>query len=214
MPEETERKYLHVSGDDLKPLLVQAGAEPVSGPCFETNVLYDLPGNPLRSRHQLLRLRTSEQAGSCICRLTFKAPLPDAMAGGQPVKRREEIELGLDDALAMHAILARLGYAEIGRYEKVRSSWHLGDNIHIDIDMMPFMHCVEIEAPLESFEAAERLLGLSGKETSALSYHALYTAWLAGQGLPPRADLLFEPDERARLREKLGLEAAPLFPAR
>ncbi len=214
MAEETERKYLHVSADDLRPLLLQAGARPVTGPCFETNVLYDLPGKPLREKHQLLRLRTSEEAGRCECRLTFKAPLPEALAGGRAVKRREELELKLDDVRVMHIILARLGYAEIGRYEKVRESWRIGDAVHIDMDMMPFMHCVEIEAPLDRFETAERILGLAGRETSALSYHALYTEWLAGQGLPPRADILFEPDERVRLREKLGLSQDPLFPER
>lgn len=214
MAEETERKYLHVAADDLRPLLLQAGARPVTGPCFETNVLYDLPGKPLREKHQLLRLRTSEEAGRCECRLTFKAPLPEALSGGRAVKRREELELKLDDARVMHAILARLGYAEIGRYEKVRESWHIGDAVHIDMDTMPFMHCVEIEAPLESFEEAERMLGLAGRETSALSYHALYTEWLAGQGLPQRADILFDPEERLRLREKLGLGKEPAFPER
>ncbi len=206
MPEETERKYLHVSADELRPLLQAAGAKLCYGPYFETNVLYDLPGKPLREKHQLLRLRTLEQAGRCDCRLTFKAPLPDALACGRPVKRREELELGLDDAKAMHAILTRLGYIEIGRYEKVRSSWHIGDTVHIDIDELPFMHCVEIEAPLDSFEKTEQMLGLSEKETSAASYHALYTEWLAGQGLAPKADLLFEPKERDRIRAELGLE--------
>ncbi len=214
MAEETERKYLHVSGDELGPKLIEAGARLVSGPCFETNVLYDLPGKPLREKHQLLRLRTSEQKGRCECRLTFKAPLPEAMAGGRAVKRREELELKLDDAKTMHAILARLGYAEIGRYEKVRSSWRIGDAVHIDVDMMPFMHCVEIEAPLDMFEATERLLGLTGRQTSALSYHALYTDWLAEKGLPPRADILFEPEERTRIREKLGLAPNQFFPER
>ena len=87
----------------------------------------------------------------------------------------------------------------------MRSSWHIGDTIHIDIDELPFMHCVEIEAPLDSFEKTEHMLCLSEKETSAASYHALYTEWLAGQGLPPKADLLFDPEEKDRIRARLGI---------
>ncbi|MDO5536602.1 MAG: class IV adenylate cyclase [Desulfovibrionaceae bacterium] len=204
MAEELERKYLDVRRDDLRPRLAALGAKPAEAPHFEANVLYDLPDGALRARHELLRIRTREWADHADCRLTFKAPLPDMLVAGRPVKRREEIELGVDDARAMREILLRLGYRELARYEKVRESWTCG-GAHVDMDELPFMHCVEIEASAPVLEKLERRLGLDTSPVSANSYHVLYLDWLAARNLPRQDSFVFDRAERARLRAELGL---------
>ncbi len=204
MPEELERKYLGVSRDELRPRLQALGAVPLHGPHFEANVMFDRPDGSLRAAREILRLRTREWPGRVDARLTFKAPLPDAMVDGRPAKRREELELGVDDPACMHAMLLRLGYVEKARYEKVRESWTL-DGAHVDMDELPFMHCVEIEAPAPLMERLERRLGLDLRETSANSYHVLYLDWLSRRRLPPQDSFVFDGETRRRLRLSLSL---------
>ncbi len=215
MPEEIERKYLNAASPDVRPLLVELGAKPFGGPHFESNILYDLPDGSLRAQSHLLRLRTRRWKDKADARLTFKAEPKMLMLGGTPVKRREELELGVDDAKTMHAVLLRLGYRETARYEKVRESWHLADShgaeVHVDMDRLPFMHCVEIEAPLESFQEMEEALHLAGCPVSAASYHTLYCEFLAGKGLPAAASFVFDGKARAGICAELGITLQALF---
>ncbi len=204
MAEELERKYLDAAADEVRPRLIALGASPLHGPHFESNVLYDRPDLSLRGRREILRLRTREWPDHVDARLTFKAPLPDALIDGRPAKRREELETGVGDPACMHAVLLKLGYVEVARYEKVRESWTL-DGAHVDMDQLPFMRCVEIEASAALLARMEHVLGLDLHVTSANSYHVLYLDWLARHQLPRQDSFVFERETRRRLRRSLSL---------
>ncbi len=208
MAEETERKYLEISIEELRSRLIALGARPEGGAHFESNALYDRATDPLRARRELLRLRIREWPDRTDARLTFKAPLPDLMLEGRPVKRREELELGLDDARTMHAILGRLGFTVLARYEKIRESWRL-EGAGIDLDELPFGEVAEIEAPLPLLARLEKALGLDKSPNSAKSYYALHQEWLAARGLPRVDSFVFTEARRRAVRSRLGLTASP-----
>ena len=203
MSEELERKYLGVHRDTLRPLLQALGATPCHGAHFEANTVYDRDGE-LYARLELLRLRTREWPDHADVRLTFKRPLPDLVLATGTAKRREETELGLEDAQKMDLILQALGYRPVGRYEKVRESWTLGA-ASIDMDELPFGHFVEIEAPEADLVRVEAALHLDKCPASAKSYHVLHQEWLAGHHLPARTSFVFTDERRAELRAALGL---------
>ena len=76
------------------------------------NTLYDLPGQPLRHRGELLRLRRYGKEWL----LTHKAK---GKAGRH--KMREETETKVNDGKKMDAILRALGFEPSFRYEKFRA---------------------------------------------------------------------------------------------
>ena len=81
---------------------------------LEENTLYDTATTELRHLSRLLRLR---QIGNTY-KLTYKGtPEPGKH------KSREEIETDVADGQAFDAILARLGYLQVFRYEKFRTEF-------------------------------------------------------------------------------------------
>src|ERR1019366_6233398 len=80
----------------------------------EMNTLYDWPGEVLRGRQQLLRLR---QYGS-EWTLTHKAKKKTGLHSS-----REELETVVTDGKKMDLILRALGYEPSFRYEKFRAEW-------------------------------------------------------------------------------------------
>src|SRR5260370_1918945 len=78
----------------------------------EMNTLYDLPGEVLRARKELLRLRKYGSEWT----LTHKA---GKKAGRH--SSREELETAVTDGKQMDLILRALGYAPSFRYEKFRA---------------------------------------------------------------------------------------------
>lgn len=202
---ELERKYLGVTRGELRPRLIALGAAPVGPAHFESNTVYDTADGALEAGRRLLRLRVREWPGGQDARLTYKEPLPDLMVDGRPVKRREEVELGVDDPAAMDRVLRSLGYHPAGRYEKVRESWTL-DGAHVDMDELCFGHVVEIEAGEEALAALEERLSLDKAPISANSYYSLYAAWALERGIDPGDSFVFTAEERAAARRGLGLE--------
>lgn len=202
---EIERKYIGVSRDELRPRLVALGAVPAKGAHFESNVLYDDAAGSLEAGRRLLRLRVREWPGRRDCRLTYKEPLPDAMVEGRPVKRRREIELGVDDPAAMGQLLEGLGYRPCGRYEKVRESWIL-DGAHVEMDELVFGDVVEIEGTAEQIADLEHRLALDNLPVSANSYHELYRDWALSRGQEPGDSFAFPDERRAGIRKGLGLD--------
>src|SRR5579864_8484558 len=80
----------------------------------EMNTLYDLPGEVLRARKELLRLR---QYGS-EWKLTHKSSGKKGRHSS-----RVELETGVTDGKVVDAILRALGYSPSFRYEKFRAEW-------------------------------------------------------------------------------------------
>ena len=101
----------------------------------EMNTLYDLPGEVLRKRKELLRLR---QYGS-EWTLTHKAKKQSGRHSS-----REELETSVGDGKQMDAILRALGYSPFFRYEKFRAEWSDGKG-QVVVDETPIDNFCEIE---------------------------------------------------------------------
>ena len=101
----------------------------------EVNTLYDLPGQKLRRKGELLRLRKYGDKW----RLTHKAKVKLGRH-----KSRGELETGVSDGEKMDAILRALGFAPAFVYEKFRAEWSDGEG-HVVLDHTPIGDIAEIE---------------------------------------------------------------------
>ena len=195
MSTETESKFRLDDCPALEPRLAAMGK--LHAPWhFEANTVYDRDGELLGAR-KLLRLR---QAGDEAL-LTFKEPLPGPKTGG--VKSRVERETGVEDHLAMDAILRSLGYAPQLRYEKFRAVWELPRGL-VCLDILPFGHFLEIEASPEDIPAMAMELGLRPAAAMDKSYHDLHQSWRRQNGLDDSKDFVFDENVRRHLSTRLG----------
>src|ERR1700679_2013204 len=117
MPKEIEIKFRIDGLPAITRALKQAGFKQITRSTHEMNSLYDLPGQKLRRRGELLRLR---QYGETWV-LTHKAK---GKSGRHKV--RVELETRVDNGPQMDAILRALGFAPTFRYEKYRAEWSDG----------------------------------------------------------------------------------------
>src|SRR5580693_9671233 len=119
----------------------------------EMNTLYDLPGEVLRSRNELLRLRKYGLKWT----LTHKARGKVGRHSG-----RVELETGVADGKKMDLILRALGYAPSFRYEKFRAEWTDGKTPeskgHVVVDETPIGNFCEIEGPSRWIDATAKKL--------------------------------------------------------
>ena len=132
---EVEIKFLVEDVESLQRQLRAAGFRLQTPRTHEMNTLYDLPGQVLRRRGQLLRLRKYGKQWI----LTHKAK---GKAGRH--KSRVEIETPVNDGEKLAAILRALGFAPTFRYEKFRSEWTDGKG-EVVIDHTPIGVIAEIE---------------------------------------------------------------------
>src|ERR1700675_2202028 len=102
MAKEAEIKFRITDLRALTRTLKRAGFKQVTPSTHEMNALYDLPGQKLRRRGQLLRLR--KYGPQWV--LTHKSK---GKAGRH--KMRVELETRVEDGERMDAILRALGYA-------------------------------------------------------------------------------------------------------
>jgi len=133
----------------------------------EMNTLYDLPGQVLRQRGDLLRLRKYGDEWL----LTHKAK---GRAGRH--KARVETETKVADGKKMEAILLALGYAPTFRYEKFRAEWSDGKG-HVVIDETPIGNFGEIEGPSRWIDRTARLLGIEPADYITQTYAGLFFEW-------------------------------------
>lgn len=180
-PEESEIK---VPVPDLVPIrarLTESGAERVSEPHHERNILFDDPAGHLSGAGKTLRLRRARGRGI----LTYKGPA--AFENG--VKRREEREVEVGDADETEAIVERLGYVPRFRYEKRREELRLRGCV-VALDETPIGSFVEIEGPPDAIGPCAEALGISVAAAVPDSYAGLYRKARAKDSrLPP--DMLF-----------------------
>src|SRR5271156_1311721 len=111
---EIEIKFRVDDARALNRRLRKSGFRMITRPTHELNTLYDLPGQPLRRRGELLRLRKYGPEWL----LTHKAK---GKAGRH--KTRVETETEIANGAKMDAILQALGFAPTFRYEKFRAEW-------------------------------------------------------------------------------------------
>jgi len=117
----------------------------------EMNTLYDLPGEVLRMRKELLRLRKYGSEWT----LTHKSGGEKADTAG-----RMELETAVTDGKKMDAILRGLGYAPTFRYEKFRAEW-TDKKGQVVVDETPIGNFCEIEGPSRWIDATAKKLGVA-----------------------------------------------------
>lgn len=156
--------------DDLRALarkLLDAGFRLTTHRTHETNMLYDLPGQLLRRRGELLRLRQYGKTWT----LTHKGR---GKAGRH--KSRVETETQVEDGARLDAILRALGFVPSFRYEKFRTAWSDGRG-HVLVDETPIGDLAEIEGSPEWIDATARRLGVGPAQYITDSYAGLFFAW-------------------------------------
>lgn len=183
MPLEIEVKMKVEDHAPLRERLRGLGARRVSA-VMETNVFLDTPEEALLAGDRGLRLRTNLNVETQ--KSTHVVTYKGARAQG-PVKKREEIEIEVDDADRARELLAALGYGVALSFQKRRETWKLGD-CTVELDELPMLGLfVEIEGPSEDAVLGVRTkLKLDDRETITDPYVGLLQAELVRTGSSAR----------------------------
>jgi len=151
----------------LRRRLRAAGFRCVTPRTHEYNTLYDLPGQILRKRGELLRLRKYGKTWT----LTHKTK---GLAGHH--KNRIETETSVADGNDMAQILTALGFRPTFVYEKFRAEW-TDDTGHVVLDQTPLGDIGEIEGPAHWIDATARRLAVDASSYMTSTYADLFFAW-------------------------------------
>jgi len=174
MAREVEIKFLVADAKALARRLRASGFRLVTRRTHEMNVLYDLPGHPLRQRGEILRLRKYGDRWT----LTHKSK-----GTARRHKLRQELETAVTDGASLDGILHALGFSPSFRYEKFRSEWADGQG-HVVIDETPIGTVAEIEGPPRWIDRTAKLLGVPQTSYITLSYGAMFEEWKRRTGSP------------------------------
>jgi adenylate cyclase, class 2 len=166
---EIEIKFRVADLHALARRLRAAGFRLLTRRTHEINTLYDLPGEVLRGRKELLRIR---KYGSTWT-LTHKAK---GKVGRH--SNRVELETGVDDGKKMDLILRALGYSPSFRYEKFRAEWTDGKG-QVVVDETPIGNFCEIEGAPRWIDATAKKLGVSTGDYITKNYAGLFLEWKA-----------------------------------
>jgi adenylate cyclase class 2 len=169
MSQEIEIKFRVADLRALARKLRAAGFRVTTPRTHEMNTLYDLPGEVLRARRELLRLRNYGTEWT----LTHKA--------GKRTGRhssREELETGVTEGKQMDLILCALGYAPSFRYEKFRAEWTDGKG-QVLVDETPIGSFCEIEGAPRWIDATAKKLGVEAADYITRNYAGLFLEWKA-----------------------------------
>lgn len=167
MPKEVEIKFRIADPNALTRALRRAGFKEVTRSTHEMNSLYDLQGQELRKRGELLRLRKYGKEWV----LTHKAK-----GKGGPHKVRVELQTKVENGEQMDAVLRALGFAPTFRYEKYRAEWSDGTG-HALIDKTPIGTFGELEGPPRWIDRTARALGIASGDYITQTYADLFFTW-------------------------------------
>jgi adenylate cyclase class 2 len=165
MPNEIEIKFRIENLSALTRALKQAGFKQITRSTHEMNSLYDLPGQKLRKRDELLRLRKYGEAWL----LTHKAKGDT----GATKRGRAGNARGERPADGRHS--ARPGFTPTFRYEKYRAEWSDGTG-HVVLDKLR----LEISARSKGRHAgstAPRARSESLRDYITETYAPMFFAW-------------------------------------
>ncbi len=193
--EEIEIKFRVVDLQGLARKLRAAGFRVVTRRTLEMNTLYDLPGEVLRARRELLRLRHYGSEWT----LTHKA--------GKKTGRhssREELETSVGDGKQMELILRALGYAPSFRYEKFRAEW-TDSKGQVVVDETPIGDFCEIEGAPRWIDATAKKLGVSKGHYITKNYAGLFLDWKA-RTRSSAAEMTFKAVHRSSRPKRSGTE--------
>ena len=135
----------------------------------QTDYFFDDVNATLISADKCLRLRTQIVEKSESYFLTYKGAKEKSN-----LKRRQEIESGINDADSIYKLLQALGYEQVLIVEKKRRLWQLG-NCEVALDHLPLLgDFVEIEGPgEEEITNVQNSLGLTDLPHISKSYASL-----------------------------------------
>jgi adenylate cyclase class 2 len=154
---------------------------------FESNTVLDTPELKLRAATSLLRVRQAGPKGS----LTFKGPPVPSKH-----KNREELEVEISDAGLTCAILERLGFQPVFRYEKYRTEFRRpGSSGTVTLDETPIGWYVELEGSDPWIDRTARRLGFAEEDYITASYGTLFQQWRTSHGTKT-ADMVFNSRKR------------------
>ena len=167
MQREIEIKFRVTNLRELSRKLRAAGFRLRTPRTHEMNTLYDLPGQVLRNRKELLRLREYGKSWT----LTHKS-------GGKISRHssRTELETSVDDGEKMDLILRALGYLPSFRYEKFRAEWTDGKG-QVVVDHTPIGDFCEIEGKPRWIDATAKKLGVQAQAYITKNYATLFADW-------------------------------------
>jgi adenylate cyclase, class 2 len=167
MPNEVEIKFRIKDMKAMIRALKRTGFKLQTGQTHEVNTLYDLPGQKLRKKGELLRLR--KYGDQWI--LSYKAK-------GKPGrhKTRLELETHLENGKRMDAILRALNFSATFIYEKYRAEWGDGTG-HLVLDQTPLGNIGEIEGPSRWIDRTAKALGIAREDYITQTYADLFFNW-------------------------------------
>jgi adenylate cyclase, class 2 len=154
--------------------LRKSGFRLVTPRTHEMNTLYDLPGQVLRKRSELLRLRRYGPEWL----LTHKAKGKVGLH-----KTRVETETNVADGAKMDAILHALGFVPTFRYEKFRAEWSDGKG-KVVVDETPLGTLGEIEGSSRWIDRTAQALQIPRHDYLTATYTELFFQWKKQTGSP------------------------------
>ena len=182
-PNENEVKISLASRSALEAKLREAHFRISIPREHEVNDLFDTPGQALRHKEMLLRLRQVDTRSV----LTWKGPGEPG-----PHKNRQELETNIGSLDTVRQIFTQLGFGKVFRYEKYRTEYtDRGGRGVVTVDETPIGDFLEIEGPAEWIDSTARELGFTQQDYILDSYGQLYLQHCEKNGIQP-ADMLFE----------------------
>jgi len=181
---EIEIKLMVADAAKGRGILRRAGFHISRRKVFESNTVFDRPEGTLRGAGCLLRVR--DAGGKAT--LTYKG----AAEADSKYKSREELEVEVPDAGAITAIVERLGFEPVFRYEKYRTEYRqTGGGGVATLDETPIGVYLELEGAADWIDRTASQLGFAESEYILGSYAFLYAQWRRLWGAPA-GDMVFE----------------------
>jgi adenylate cyclase, class 2 len=171
-PQEVEIKFFVPDLGAIEGKLRESGFRQETPSTYEVNTLYDLPGQKLRRKGELLRLRDYGDKW----RLTHKGKVKRGRH-----KSRGELETGVADGRHMDAILRALGFMPWFVYQKFRAEWSDGEG-HVVLDHTPIGDLAEIEGRPSWIDHVARGLAVRPTDYITKSYVELFLDWKRNTG--------------------------------
>ena len=164
MAQEIEVKFPLTDRGALTRRLQEIGAHRLYPETFEDNIVLDRRGE-LRTKGALLRVRKFGKYAIA----TYKGPM--SMEGG--IKKREEVQTGVESFELAIELLDALGFKPVFRYQKFREVWRVKD-VEIVLDRTPIGEFFEIEGPIDVIRSVASDLGMNMDQAIRQTYADLY----------------------------------------
>lgn len=199
IPLESEVKFYLSDSSSFEDRLRREGGSLLHQRVHEVNYRFDTPQRTFSSEHRVLRLRQDEASI-----FTYKGP--SSLQEGVTV--RDEIEFEVSDFNAARQFLQALGFVEIVRYEKWRTTYLL-DGLEVTLDEMPFGNFSEIEGnDPRQIQRASIKLGLDWSARINSSYMMLFEQVRRSKNMTI-ANLTFDDFRNVSVTaDELGVKAA------